>query len=107
MGIERLDTDIRLPFDEEALRSGNPARMARALFEILKVLQPLLQRISEVANLSIDQADGDAIYSKLKQADGTYPLGTWRLIQIDDSWVRQVQLTLGTWTEAGKFEVPE
>ncbi len=106
MAIEKLDTDFRLPLDTEALNSGNPKKMAEYIVELVKVLQILLENITVVANLAIDQADGEAIYSKLKLADGTYPIGAWRLIQVENNWQRQVQLTLGTWTEAGNFERP-
>ncbi len=106
MTIEKLDSDVEIPYDEEVILSGDPARLAEYLLDLVKTLQDLLEKITTVANFNVDLDDGEAIYSKLKNADGNYPLNTWRLIQIDKDWVRQVQLEIGTWTTAGSFEVP-
>ena len=106
MTIERVDTDIRIPFDKDALSSSDPVEQADALLDIVKVLQNLLEQLVTVTNLNVDAFDGEAIYSKLKDVNGDYPIGTWRLIQVGDNWERQVQLTLGTWTFAGDFERP-
>lgn len=105
--LEKLDPDVRIPYDEEALRSEDPARLAEYMLELVKTLQGLLEKITVVANYAVDLVDGEAIYSKLKGSDGNYPVGTWRLIQVDNNWQRQVQLTVGTWTFAGDFERPE
>lgn len=107
MSITRIDEDLILPYDEEVLRSGNPARIAKYMLDLVQTLNDFLKQVAEIVNLTIDQADGDAIYSKLKLADGTYPLGTWRFIQVEDNLERQVQLTLGAWTKAGVFNRPK
>lgn len=104
--LEHLDIDIELPYDEEALLSGDKNRIAEEWLVLVKTLQELLEKITIVANYSLDLYDGEALYSKLKLADGSYPLGTWRLIQVGDNWERQVQLAIGTWTFAGDFERP-
>ncbi len=104
--LEHLDTEVRLPYDEEALLSGDKNRIADEWLELIKTLQDLLEKITVVANFNLDLYDGEAIYSKLKLADGNYPIGTWRFIQVDDNWERQVQLVLGTWTFAGYFGLP-
>lgn len=104
--LEHLDIEVRLPYDEEALLSGDKNRIADEWLELIKTLQELLEKITVVANYSLDLYDGEAIYSKLKLADGSYPLGTWRFIQVGDNWERQVQQVLGVWTFAGDFEIP-
>ena len=104
--IERLDPDVRIPYDEIAIRSEDPVRLADYLLELVTALQTLLEDITTVANYGVDLFDGEALYSKLKDSDGNYPIGTWRLIQVDNNWERQVQLTVGTWTFAGDFERP-
>jgi len=106
MTLERIDTDVKIPFDEDALLSGDPAKIADEWRELVKTLQGLLEKITVAANYALDLVDGEAIYSKLKNADGSYPIGTWRLIQVGDNWERQVQLVLGTWTFAGYFGLP-
>lgn len=106
MPIERIDPYVRIPFDEEALLSGDKVRIAEEWRELVKTLQELLDKITVQANYSLDLVPGDAIYSKVKNPDGTYPIGTWRLIQVGDNWERQVQLVLGTWTFAGYFGLP-
>lgn len=104
--IEHLDPDVRLPFDEEALLSGDPVQVTDEQRKLVKTLQELLEKITIISNYAVDLIDGEAIYSKLKNPDGSYPLGTWRLIQVGDNWERQVQLVLGTWTFAGYFGLP-
>jgi len=104
--VERLDFEVRIPYDEEALRSEDPARLAAYMLELVKTLQELLEKINMVANYSVDLFDGEALYSKLKNPDGNYPLNTWRLIQVENNWQRQVQLTINNWTFAGAFEPP-
>ena len=104
--LEKLDIDVRIPYDEEALKSGDPVQLSEYLLELVKTLQEFLGKIAVVSNYAIDLVDGEALYSKLKLADGSYPLGTWRLIQVGDNWQRQVQLALGDWTFAGDFEKP-
>jgi len=104
--IVHLDPDVRLPFDEEALLSGDPVRITDEQRKLVKTLQELLEKITIVSNHAVDLFDGEAIYSKLKNPDGSYPIGTWRLIQVGDNWERQVQQILGTWTFAGYFGLP-
>jgi len=104
--VERIDPKVKLPFDEEILLSGNRIKITEEQRKLVKTLQELLQKISTVANLTLDLFDGEAIYSKLKLPDGNYPIGTWRLIQVGDNWERQVQLALGVWTFAGYFGLP-
>ncbi len=106
MGLEKINTDIRIPFDEIALRSGDPVLLTRYMFELAKTLQGLLADIVTVANFSLDLNDGDAIYYALKNSSGDYPIGTWRRIQVGDNLEDQVQLTLGTWTTAQTRERP-
>ncbi len=107
MPIKRLDTEVRLPFDEDALLSKDPLRLTEYIFELIKILQELLADISVATNLTIDLTDGSALYSKSKDATGNYPLGTWRQIQVDDNWEHQVQLTLGVWTTAQRYKKPK
>ena len=108
--IEKLDEDIQLPFDEIALKSGDPVLLSQYLLTLIKTLQELLSQIVVTANFGVDLADGDAIYYALKQADGTYPLGTWRRIQVGDNLEDQVLLdgdsVTGTWTQVQVRERP-
>ncbi len=107
MSIERLDEEVRLPFDEGALASGDPKRLLQYMFELVRELRELLESNATITNLGINISDGEAIYLKNKNAGGDYPLGTWRLIQVGDNLERQVQLTLNVWTKAGVFNRPK
>lgn len=106
MTIQKIDPDVMIPFDEEAILTGDPKKLAEEWRELVKTLQELLEKITEAANYALDLVPGDAIYSKVKNPDGTYPLGTWRLIQVGNNWERQVQLVLGKWEFAGHFSIP-
>lgn len=103
--IEHLDTDVRIPYDEEALKSGDPTRTADYLLELVKTLQELLEKITVASNYAIDLVDGEAIYYALKQPDGTYPNGTWRRIQVGNNLEDQVKIS-GTWTQVQVRERP-
>lgn len=91
--IKKLDTDIQIPYDEEALRSNNPVRIAEYMLELVRTLQEFLERVAEVANYGVDAFDGEALYLGLKNSSGEYPIGTWRLIKVDSSLQIQEKVT--------------
>ncbi len=104
-GLEKLDTDVRIPYDEAALMSGDPVRIADYLLELVKTLQELLEKITTISNYSVDLVDGEASYYALPLADGSYVNGTWRTIQVGDNLETQVKI-VGTWTPAQIRERP-
>lgn len=106
MSIERIDPDVTIPFDEEAILTGDPVKLAEEWRELIKRLQEILEVMTVATNYVLDLIPGDAVYSKVKNPDGNYPLGTWRLKQVGDNWERQVQEVLGVWTYAGQFGLP-
>ncbi len=99
--ITRVDTDIRIPFDRDALSSSDPTEQARAILDIIKVLQGLLEQLVTVTNLNVDGFDGEALYLGLKDETGDYPNGTWRLIIISEALEIQKKIS-GTWTKIAK-----
>lgn len=103
--LEKLDTDVRIPFDEEALKSGDPVRTADYMLELVKTLKELLEKITVVSNYAVDLIDGEAIYYALRGSDGTYPNGTWRRIQVGNNLEDQVKIA-GTWTLVQRRERP-
>ncbi len=104
--IEKLSPDFTIPYDVDALESGNPERVAIYLLELAQTLQDMLRDIIDRTNFVIALADGDAVYYALPGSDGTYPVGTWRTKQVGDNLEDQVQLALGTWTFVHKRERP-
>ena len=52
--LEKLDTEVRLPYDEEALLSGDPVRIADEWLELVKRLQELLEKITVISNYAVD-----------------------------------------------------
>lgn len=106
MGLEKLSPDFKIPYDEEALTSGDPARIAGYLLELAETLQLLLRDITDAANASLALADGDAVYYALPGQDGQYPVGTWRRIQVGDNLEDQVQEVVGEWTTVQTRERP-
>lgn len=106
MGFKTADIDLRIPYDEKALLSGNPKELAAYMLELAETIQRLLRQLTETIN-TVLIADEDALYTNPKNPDGSYPLGTWRFIVVGDNLERQVQITLNVWTFAGDFERPE
>lgn len=104
--LEHLDTDVRIPYDEEALKSGDPVRLADYVLELVKTTQELLEKLTRVANYAVDLVDGEAVYYSLKGSDGEYPNGTWRSIQVGDNLEQQVKIA-GTWTMVQRRGRPE
>ncbi len=94
--LEKLDTEVRIPYDEEALLSKDPARIADYMLELVKTLQELLEKLTVISNYSVDLATGEAAYYALPQDDGTYPDGTWRRIQVGDNLEDQKKID-GAW----------
>jgi len=105
MPIEHLDTDVRIPYDEEALKSGNPVRIAEYMLELVKTVQEFLEKITTATNYAIDIVPGMGIYFGLKQEDGTYPNGTWRIIRAGNDLEQQVKIA-GVWTLVHRRERP-
>ena len=105
MTIERLDSEVRIPYDEQALLSNNPQQLADYVRELVITLQDLLEKITTIANYAIDLVDGEAVYYALKSSDGDYPNGTWRRIQVGNNLEDQVKLS-GTWTTVQTRERP-
>lgn len=103
--LEHLDTDVRLPYDEEVLKSGDPVRIADYQRELVKTLQDILEKLTTVANYAVDLVDGEAVYYSLKDSDGNYPDGTWRSIQVGDNLEQQCKIA-GTWTMVQRRERP-
>jgi len=103
--LEKLDTDVRLPYDEQVLLSGDRSQVADYMLELVKTLQELIEKITVISNYAVDLVDGEAIYYALKQADGTYPNGTWRRIQVGDNLEDQVKED-GAWTMVQRRERP-
>lgn len=105
MTLERLDTEVRIPYDEMVLKSGDPVKIADYMLELVKTLQELLERITVISNYSIDLSTGEAVYYALPQDDGTYPDGTWRRIQVGDNLEDQKKIG-GAWIMAQRREPP-
>lgn len=103
--LEHLDTDVKIPYDEAALKSGNPILTAEYMLELVKTLQELIENITIVSNYAIDLIDGEAVYYALKGSNGEYPNGTWRRIQVGDNLEDQVKIS-GTWTFVQRRERP-
>ena len=110
MSIEKLDEDLKLPFEEAVFTSEDPAQIAAYMLKLVETLQGLLRQNANVTNFNIDLNDGEAIYYQLKSSDGTYPKGSWRRIRIGDNLEDQVLLNgnslTGTWTTAQVRERP-
>jgi len=109
--VNRLDKETGLPFDEDAFLSGNKARTASYMLELIKVLEERFENIVTIVNFLVDLSDGEAVYSKLKGSDGEYSDGTWRIISAVAADVtadranavgdRMIQRKVdGTWTTA-------
>ena len=105
--LEKLDPDFRIPYDEAAIKSGDPIRLADYNLELVKTLEELLRRLTDVANFALSLSDGGIVYYALPDSiTGAYPDGTWRRLQVGSSLVDQ-KLIDGTWTEVHVREEPE
>ena len=69
----RFDTDIKLPLDEQALRSDNPNEVAEYIIKLVMTLNELLRSIADVGNLEIDISDDTnlAVTSPITLTDDT------------------------------------
>ena len=103
--IERLDSEVKIPYDEAALLSGNPRKIAEYTLRLVKTLQELLEKITILTNYSVDLNDGEAVYFALKDSTGEYPDGTWRRMIVGDNLEEQKKID-GEWTFVQRREPP-
>ena len=104
--VERIDLDTVLPWDEEAIKSGDPARMAEYMLELTEALQEIISSVASIANAAVTLVTSTENYYDLPDEFGDYPIGTWRRVQVGDNLEDQVQLTLGVWTTGHVRERP-
>ena len=106
MTIERIDEPVRLPRFESAILSGQPEALNDGIKVFTDELEKILQLLIDQGNSSINLNDGDAVYSRDKESDGQYPLGTWRHRQFGNNFIREVltDRAADTWTQAGAEE---
>ena len=97
-------TEIELPFDYDAITSGDPERLADYIRELIESLQNIQTRVVKVANLILDFGAGGPIYFDLPDENGLYPVGTWRILMVGTVLERQVLesqpnnwVSQGTW----------
>lgn len=83
-------TEIELPFDYEAITSGDPERLADYIRELIESLQNIQSRVIKVANLVLDLGAGGVYYYDLPDENGLYPVGTWRILMVGTTLERQV-----------------
>jgi len=105
--LAKLDTDLQIPLDEDAIKSGDPERLLDYLRELTGTLQDLFETVTLTANYTIDLADGAAVYYALKNKEGVYPVGTWRTRQVGDNLVHEFKSAApDTWTVVKTTERP-
>ena len=103
MAIERLDEDIVLPFDEDAILSKNPQKLRDYLRSLIIALQDIQNRLITVANLSLDISDTDVYYFGSKNSSGEYPDSSWRFIKVgSDDFELQKKIS-GDWVKMSKW----
>ena len=104
--IERIDLDTTLPWDEDAIKSGDPIRMAEYMLELTEALQQVISNIASISNASVTFVTATEKYYDTPDEFGNYPLGTWRRVQVGNNLEDQVQLTQGVWTTVHVRERP-
>lgn len=106
MTITRLDEEVFLPYNQEAILSDDKERLNEYVKELIGQLEQIhIKDIHERVNLLIDlQGGGGIIYLGTKDTTGDYPNGTWRingsstseyLIQLKES---------GSWVTKGDID---
>lgn len=104
MPIDKIEsTVIELPYDHEAIVSGDRERLASYIRELIDSLEAVQARIIQVANLVLDLGAGGAYYYDLPDDNGVYPEGTWRTLQIGNDLVDQ-RIESNVWTNQGVRE---
>jgi hypothetical protein len=106
MAIDKINLEvIELPYDHEAIVSGDQQRLAIYIRELIESLQDIQSRIVQVANLVLDVAGGGPIYFDSPDDNGIYPEGTWRIVQSGDDLLRQINESsvINNWVTQGKW----
>lgn len=103
--VDFLDRDTILPYDEDALLSGDATAVAEYTLELVNTIQEILLALTAATNKIVSSVVGDAIYYAPASPDGTYPNGTWRRIQVGENLELQKKIS-GNWIQTKVEEPP-
>ena len=85
MSIEFLDITKAVPYNREILVRTGGEEFADYMEELVDALQfERLLPIEDVVNLMLQLQNTQVWYSRLPNASGVYPNGTWRIQENDD-----------------------
>jgi len=99
MTIERMDEEVTLPFDVDAILSEDHRQLAGYLRRLVNEIERVrLHDLHQRVNLLLDIAPGDAWYSNPKDSTGDYPNGTWRIRKNGSDELSREKKVAGSWT---------
>lgn len=106
MSIERLDEEIRLPFFEDDILSGDPERLKDYLLALIKAWEEHWKRIAMTTGATIEISDTNVRYYGTRDSTGQYPNGTWRHIKIGTNDFQLQTKIAGKWKKESKWADP-
>jgi len=108
--IQRVNEEIRLPYWESSILSGDPNQLNEYLRIFIKELQSIQDDMKSSINLSININDTDVRYFGSRDDEGSFSDGDWRIIKIgtDDFEIQKLISSnwtqMSKWAESGGFE---
>lgn len=104
MAITHLDEKVDIPFDRDAIESGDPKRLCTALWHIVRTLtMDVLPAIHNVTNMLIDRGGMDWTYYGVRNmTTGEYDDGAFRVGIVDGGLEIQKKID-GTFTKINRF----
>lgn len=103
MAIDALDSQVRLPFNRDAIRDKSTGE---ELYRLVHELDDRLQRLYDTINLILSIQQVGVWYSDMPNpATGDFPDGTWRMYKADDGSLVWQKKVVGEWTETNRTDV--
>jgi len=105
MGLTNLDTTRLLPFDKDAIESGDPKELAAYLYKLVYELQIVLVGVLERVNTFTVAVQDDYIYMGYLDSTGNWPDGTVRFVkEDDDGYIALEKKISGTWSTVAQWQ---
>ena len=103
--IKKIPEEVKLPFDADAITAGRRP-LAAYIRKLINSIEDQFEINRDTTNLLVDNTDGEGLYSRARDSSGQYPLGTWRLVQDGDDWVRErlTDVDKDTWEFTGRWK---
>ena len=103
MSIESVD-DVRIPYYENQILSGEPAQLNDWARDLVQSLQTWADQWTSITNQQLNMSNSDAVYWGSVDGNGDWVDGTWRMIKVADDDFQLQKRVDGTFTKNANWK---